>query len=142
MKICSNCKLEKPESEFFFKNKSKNLLHSTCKECKREIDRKAYKENRNDRAQKIRINSIKQAKEAREFVRTIKESSKCKICGDCRWYVLDFHHIRNSFLFISNMVQNGSSIQRIRKEIDKCEILCANCHREVHYRLNNEELVL
>jgi hypothetical protein len=34
MKKCGRCLIEKDESEFFFKNKEKNILHSMCKECK------------------------------------------------------------------------------------------------------------
>ena len=49
---------------------------------------------------------------------------------------LDFHHKSNKKDSISNMVVNGYSISKINKEIKKCQILCSNCHRKVHYQNN------
>ena len=63
------------------------------------------------------------------------------MCGEDRWYVLDFHHIGDKDFNISQKVQEGCSLDTIKKEIEKCIVLCANCHREVHYkeRIQNEE---
>ena len=69
MKKCSKCQIEKEECEFFFKNKEKNILHSTCKECKRALDRESYSQNKNDRKSKIRKNALKTNKEVKQFLR-------------------------------------------------------------------------
>ena len=37
---------------------------------------------------------------------------------------------------ISKMVADGYSIEKILKELKKCEVLCANCHRKVHFKNN------
>lgn len=132
MKICTKCKLEKPETEFFFKSKAKNILHSHCKECKREMDRLAYQENSNGRKEKIRNTAIKKYNELKDFLTTYKQQQQCQRCGDDRWYVLDFHHLGDKDYEISDLLRFGSK-KLLIKELNKCIPLCANCHREVHY---------
>lgn len=140
MKTCTKCKIEKSETEFFFKNKLSGKLHSYCKECKRELDRNSYKKEGNERAKKIRHNAIESIKRAKEYVRLYKQNSKCSKCGDDRWYVLDFHHLYDKKDNISFLVSKGPSIKKIENEIQKCIVLCSNCHREVHY-LNKKNMV-
>ena len=43
---------------------------------------------------------------------------------------LEFHHLSNKDFSISN--GNTPSWERIKKELDKCILVCANCHREIH----------
>ncbi len=70
----------------------------------------------------------------RQFVLNYKSSHPCVICGESRTACLDFHHVNNDKDGnISRMVIDGYSLDRIQKEIDKCIVVCANCHRIVHY---------
>jgi hypothetical protein len=133
MKKCGKCGIEKENTEFFFKNKEKNTLHSICKECKRTLDRESYSQNKNDRKSKIRKNALKTNKEVKQFLLDYKKSCECSICGDKRWYVLDFHHIKDKRERISTLVKRGS-MRLLKEELEKCIPLCANCHREVHYK--------
>jgi hypothetical protein len=138
MKICSKCKNEKEESEFFFKNKEKNILHSCCKECKREIDKISYNENKNNRKVKVRKLANENIIKVRNFFVEYKKTKKCEICGESRWYVLDFHHIKEKKYEIADLVKRGCSLKTLIEELKKCIPVCANCHREIHY---NEKLV-
>lgn len=60
-----------------------------------------------------------------------------KICAKCKTLSLpfpcyEFHHIRgNKKENISAML--NKSWQEIKAELDKCVVVCANCHREIHY---------
>ena len=137
MKVCTKCKIEKDESEYFFRNKAIGSLHSYCKFCKRELDRNSYKIEGNKRAEKIRINARKNIKRAKEFVKNYKQNSKCSRCPETRWYVLDFHHLNDKVDSVSTLAHNGPSIKRLQKEIDKCQVVCSNCHREIHYLIRN-----
>lgn len=60
--------------------------------------------------------------------------SKCEICGDNNIFHLVFHHIESSEKekIINNLWNLNFST--IKKEIDKCKILCANCHGELHFK--------
>lgn len=132
MKKCCKCGIEKDVTEFFFKNKKKGLLHTTCKSCKRTIDRDAYSENRYNRKQKIRETSTNNKLKLKEYVNEIKQNSECQKCGEKKWYVLDFHHTHDKDDSISNIIKIGS-LKRLKIELSKCVILCSNCHREHHH---------
>ncbi len=134
MKKCSSCGLTKEKSEFFFKNKEKNILQSICKECKREVDRKSYSENRNNRKLKIRQGAKRTKNKVREFYFEYKKNCECSVCGEKRWYVLDFHHLENKTDGISEIVSQGSSLRKLKEELKKCIPVCSNCHREIHYK--------
>ena len=62
---------------------------------------------------------------------------KCRRCGYKKCVAaLDFHHKdpKTKRLLISQSLT--MSIEVLIEEADKCELLCANCHRELHYNAN------
>ena len=63
------------------------------------------------------------------------KGGKCEICGyDKCLGALDFHHINSKdkdFSISSSNVYNN--IDKLKSEVDKCILVCANCHREIHY---------
>jgi hypothetical protein len=66
----------------------------------------------------------------------IKEASGCVDCGEYNHIVLDFDHLKDKKYNISRMIHDGFSWAAIKKEISKCEVVCANCHRiRTHDRL-------
>lgn len=65
------------------------------------------------------------------------KGGKCSICGyDKCNSALDFHHLdqtKKDFTISSNMNRAWS---KIKIELDKCILVCANCHREIHENLH------
>ena len=59
----------------------------------------------------------------------------CLDCGENDPIVLDFDHIssKNKFKIIGKMLSGHYSWESIEREIKKCEIRCANCHRRKTY---------
>lgn len=141
MKKCSKCGLEKNECDFFFKNKEKNILHSICKDCKRGLDRDSYKNNSKNRKTKIRKNALKNKEIVKNYLIEYKKNVECVMCGEKRWYVIDFHHIGEKIDNVSNIVKRGS-LRLLKEELEKCIPVCANCHREIHYNERNDNLVM
>lgn len=67
-----------------------------------------------------------------ELVRSLKNNTPCFDCGvQYPYYVMDFDHRepKEKKAIISKLVQ-GWSIQSLQSEINKCDIVCANCHRK------------
>ncbi|OGY89641.1 MAG: hypothetical protein A2927_02350 [Candidatus Komeilibacteria bacterium RIFCSPLOWO2_01_FULL_45_10] len=60
--------------------------------------------------------------------------NKCKICGYAKYEgALDFHHLdKNHKGFGLSEKGMTRSWTRIKEELDKCILVCANCHREIH----------
>lgn len=79
------------------------------------------------------------------WVREFKKTQKCLQCGMKDNRCLDFHHKDHTTKIksISKMVGNGTSIDKIKLEIEKCDPLCANCHRIEHNgnKWENDSLV-
>ena len=70
---------------------------------------------------------------------SIKSQLKCSICGEDRIWCLDFHHTNPSEKegSVSHMIQAPN---KLKSELEKCIVLCANCHRDVHYQMNKANL--
>jgi hypothetical protein len=57
----------------------------------------------------------------------------CTDCGETDLAVLEFDHLRDKTANIGTLI-NGYMWKRILAEIEKCEVVCANCHRRRTYR--------
>ncbi len=136
MKICSACRSEKPLSEFGFKNRVKGIPASKCKECAKDYARKHYAIN----AEALREGVTSRRRQIGKWWREYKATQKCSRCAECHPATLDWHHTDGSdkTYGISDMVYVGFSIEAIQREIEKCIVLCANCHRKEHYDLHEK----
>lgn len=97
----------------------------------REYRRKHYHENKEPYLERAKANKIK----ARESVKDLKNTLVCIKCGENHPATLDFHHEDPSVkeFGISYAVSRGHSLKRIKEELNKCIVLCSNCHRKLHY---------
>lgn len=73
-------------------------------------------------------------RKGREFIARVKRMASCSNCGyDKCPDALEFHHKEPQHKEVEINKIRDSSIEKIKEELRKCEILCANCHREIHY---------
>lgn len=70
----------------------------------------------------------------REFLQNFKADVGCSRCPERDPACLDFHHNGDKEECLANAAHQGWSIERIKAEIAKCFVLCANCHRKLHYK--------
>lgn len=107
---------------------------------KREANKKAqkvwYRKNKEYTLEKQRIRRLERRK---WFKEEILSKSSCLECGENHPGCMDFHHRDPSQKegHIGDMIWQKFSKERILKEIAKCDVLCANCHRKHHW---NERL--
>lgn len=130
-KECTGCEEVKLLSEFSNKKTASDGKHSRCKECTRQYTRNHYRENK-----EYYINKNERLKDRnKKFMEKVKSFSECCRCGEDHPACLEFHHVdpSNKKHNVSEMIGNTSSIESIKEEIRKCEIICANCHKKYHY---------
>jgi hypothetical protein len=70
------------------------------------------------------------------ILRQYKVEKGCKQCGERHPACLHFHHRNKEDKQhgITEMISQARSIKSIMSEIEKCDILCANCHAKEHWK--------
>jgi hypothetical protein len=140
-KKCGTCKKEKPFEDFGIKKAARDGRQSACKICRNTYLKKWYKDNKQLHIKRVEVTKNDRKNRAREFVREYLSDKKCTDCSENRAIVLEFDHLSDKDENISKLVQWGASNARILKEISKCEVVCANCHRiRTFTRMNNYRL--
>jgi 5-methylcytosine-specific restriction endonuclease McrA len=86
-----------------------------------------------DRAEYMKKAVAKRRKRLKKMVITYK-GGKCLVCGYNKYAgAFDLHHIHSSKKEFGLSARGLTrSWEKIKKEADKCVLLCANCHRELH----------
>lgn len=123
MPKCSTCKKTKSSKQFSTKNVRTGKPQGRCKPCHRLYVKKHYEDNKGRYLERASNNR----KAAAEMIRAAKD----KPCADCRrrypYYVMQFDHRKDKKFAISRMAKNNGSVA-IKVEIEKCDVVCANCH--------------
>jgi len=111
LKKCSKCGLMLPLTEFYDKYKRSA---GYCKKCF--------------------IKDIMTRYNDRKILMIKYKGGKCERCGYNKCIqALEFHHKDTTKKEISINNVKKSTLEAFKKEVDKCTLLCANCHREEHY---------
>jgi|SaaInlStandDraft_2_1057019.scaffolds.fasta_scaffold224999_1 hypothetical protein len=130
MKKCNHCKQDKPLSEFNKNKNRKDGLQGNCKICQAAYTKRHYERNKQPYKDRTKANKIR----LRAWLKEYKETICCEKCGEGRPPTLDFHHLdpTEKDHNISHMITKGGSEDKILEEIQKCIVVCANCHRMIH----------
>lgn len=116
-RVCTKCGEEKQQDAFYFR-KDRNAYHCWCKSC---VNKASY-----DSTKKLKIKAV-------EY-----KGGKCELCGYNKCIsALDFHHLdpTQKDFGISDQSRKKSTWEIIQPELDKCILVCSNCHRELHHNL-------
>lgn len=138
MKICLSCKQEKPESDFSRKGDG---LQSRCKSCYTIYHRQYYEKNKEKYFAKNRLNKNRQRNRLKKILLSVKQRP-CQDCGGVfHPWVMELDHRENTIKVesVSNLVGRGCPDEKLLAEIEKCDVVCANCHRmRTFFRMNSK----
>jgi hypothetical protein len=98
-------------------------------------DKEAYEKHKH----KVLERQRKRRKERKRwFKEEIVAKSACIRCGESHIACLDFHHKDPSEkeFGLGFMLSLNKNKEQILAEIAKCEVLCSNCHRKLHWEEN------
>jgi hypothetical protein len=127
-KKCYRCGVRKAVDQFAWRRKAQGQRDSFCRPCRSAYGREHYLANRQryiDQARAVRQRlALKRTRYLIDYFRT----HPCVDCGEIDPVVLEFDHLRDKRFAISAQL-HGRNWQTILDEIEKCEVVCANCHR-------------
>jgi hypothetical protein len=150
MKICAYCGQEKELIEFVRQKRNLDGRSNICKKCESKRVTEYYKKNpeksyrfkyrQKDLERKV-IDSRKRREIVKSFIHDYKKEKQCSICGyNENTDILVFHHRDPTKKEYKISKRNASNPEILKKEIEKCNLLCPNCHRELHWKETQDNL--
>lgn len=119
--------MTRKQPTWYFRNKEKWLK-----------TRLAYKKANPERVKECQHRA---AKKLYDFKRKIVTDFKSKPCIDCKksypYYVMDLDHKNGKKLFNIGANLKSIKLEILLKELEKCEVVCSNCHRIRTHNFNN-----
>lgn len=117
-KLCPHCGKEKLRKKF---RKS-----GRCLQCDKKYQADWYQKNKRESQERYK----QRRADSQLFVYEYLCTHPCVGCGESNPLVLEFDHIKEKKYAISRMISDGFNRKSIQREIEKCEVRCANCHRK------------
>jgi hypothetical protein len=130
LRRCGRCGLTKPVAEFAWRRKLKGQRDNYCRPCRSAYKKEHYAANKaryieRAAARKVRLSRLHAEKLIEYFA-----THPCVDCGETDPLVLEFDH-RGDKEFDISRVLPYKSWEAILREIEKCDVRCANCHRRI-----------
>jgi len=111
---------------------SVNIIKKICRDFKLIEHRK---NGSNERRKKQVVKNVINWRKRVKIKLVDYKGGNCEKCGYNKCIdALEFHHLDPSEKDFS-ISDKSWSLERLKKEVDKCILICANCHRELHYNL-------
>jgi predicted HNH restriction endonuclease len=119
-RFCQRCQKD-VKTENFYQRRGRENSSPYCKPC--------TSDQTIERVRKLKMQMI-------EY-----KGGFCTRCGYNKYQgALEFHHLDPKAKdFNPSRLKGYSFDERIKKELDKCILVCANCHREIHYEISNNK---
>ena len=128
MKRCSMCGVSKQVDDFMWWRKALGLRDSYCRPCRAEYKRAHYAANKQRYVDNAQARARRLADERTRWLLTYFDRHPCVDCGESDPVVLEFDHLGGKSFNISAGIRT-KNWALLLAEIEKCEVVCANCHR-------------
>lgn len=127
---CSSCGEFKSVDEFPVKNKVTGLRKVWCRPCCRAYGKEHYARDRASYVRRARARRKTERPRISALIDEYLRSHPCVDCGERELAVLDFdHRDRAEKELAVGRLKTTGTWSRILREIAKCDVRCANCHR-------------
>lgn len=121
-KIIKNCIICGKSYETSYSKKT------TCSKLCRSEFKKRYFKDRKYNYDSLVDWRIKNKKKSVEY-----KGGKCIVCGYNKCLsALEFHHVNPKEKDFSISTYKNKKFEDLKKELDKCVLVCSNCHKEIH----------
>lgn len=121
-KLCPRCDVTLPLTSF---NRLRDGHQGWCRECFR-----LYFRSRGDLHRRQSGDAKKRRRvKARAFLRDYRQAHPCVDCGETDIELLEFDHVGTKTRAVADLSKEAASVEALRREIEQCEVVCANCHR-------------
>ena len=133
MRRCDRCGELKGVADFGWRRKNgAQRQDNYCRECRAQYKREHYEKHKELYVERSRRRNKLLAAERAKFMVELFRARPCVDCGETDPLVLEFDHlVEKKFNVGAGMRER--SLQSVRDEIAKCEVVCANCHRRRTY---------
>jgi hypothetical protein len=125
---CYRCGELKPAGDFAWRRKAAGQRDTFCRPCRSAYGKEHYAANRAVYIEQARVQKQRLQLERTRYLLEYFETHPCLDCGETDPVVLEFDHLRDKrFSVGQELVRRAWS--SILAEIEKCDVVCANCHR-------------
>ena len=128
-KRCPGCTRNRNRKSFRPGKGRKDGLQAYCVDCDKKMQTTWYANNAVRERGKIKLRKKVSLDTSRRFLLEYLKTHPCVDCGESDIVVLEFDHLGNKEIGISVAIRSGWRIARLQKEISKCRVRCANCHK-------------
>lgn len=121
--------MSKPLDQFYKSSRMKDGLQASCKGCMAE----SYKRSRDAKIDHYRKVQADRGDRYHERYKEWKETLSCSLCPESEPCCLDLHHLdpNEKDANIADVTRYWSW-ERLMEEVEKCIVVCSNCHRKIH----------
>lgn len=129
MKKCVTCHIHKAHAEFNRRTAARDGLQDRCRSCSRQW----YVDNRVEHAERVRVRNNRVRAEHRLRLLDYLSRHPCVDCGESDVRVLEFDHRpdERKTAELGTLIASCFSWPVVEREIAKCDVRCANCHRRI-----------
>ena len=129
---CNRCHERKPVADFAWRRKKRGQHDSFCRPCRAAYKREHYQANKARYIKQARVQKELRRVERTLFLLEYFARHTCVDCGESDPVVLEFDHVdekgEKAFEVARNFAERRW--QDVLAEMEKCEVVCANCHRK------------
>ena len=101
-----------------------------CRDHKRDYDREYYQKNKEKMLAQRKVTRPKKRQEKRDWLFEYLNNHPCVDCGETNKIVLEFDHqdSKTKKYDVSILMLGSYSLPTLIREVEKCDVRCANCH--------------